>query len=223
MTRSSLATSGQVIRFSSGEPGDLIQAERKSLFYHSMAHTDQALTLFFGPPTPQSRRDIDAICQHMLAIEGRDVGALRRAIRRRWDSDYREKFEAVRNFVVAHYPVPEATKKRPVDSYWQTLTALLASGDVRSLTDGSIVVPGFESTDGRYRHTLVDTLQDAFLDALFPPVFWADGGACSEVAKFLDDATTLVNALVVPLIQRLEPNLLVEDWAWDGERWQPAE
>lgn len=96
------------------------------------------------------------------------------------------------------------------------------TGDGQTLKDGTIIVPDSETVDGRYRHTFVDVLHEAFLDKTFPPLFaWGPGGEATKAAAFLDQATALMNELLVPLIQRMaSPSALqLEVHSWGPEGW----
>jgi hypothetical protein len=194
-----------------------------------MAHTYEALELLFHPLDEIGSRvksQLDAVCQSTQAKEGRDVAGLKRDIRKKWEDEYQEQFKKIRNFMVAHYADPRGASRvrDEVESYWTTYCGMLTKQDAEALSDGSISVENSEGVDGRYRHTFVDTIQERFVDSIFPPRFWATDGQVQEIANFLDKVTDLASELVVPLITRLMPdNVGIEEYRWQlNEDWQKS-
>lgn len=223
------------------EPADIENYESRSLFYHAMAHTFEALTLFFSQDPAigmKKRTNLSAVYESERNKSGKDLNATVRTIRRQWEDVYKDHFKSVRNLMVAHYadPVGSGRSKDDVSRYWQSMSGFLAHcrANAIDVAEGSIVIEdryqGTELVRGRYRNNFVDVLQDAYLDKDFAHAFWgsdpAEHAAAYAVAAFMDETISFFNQILVPLLVRLireQGDLVLQEQQWNekAQRWEP--
>lgn len=179
------------------DPIQLLGAEKRTLFYHAIAHTYEALELLFYPHQeigPDVKKHLEAVCQ---SEKGVNITEIKKNVRKSWDGGYREEFKKIRNLLVAHYARPEAKNE-----YWEILQATIAKTEGNQ-QKGISIITGEEINDKRYRHVFVDMLQDYYISNIFGTPFWGKDGKAQSIAEFIDRVTGLLNYLLVPLILRL--------------------
>ena len=178
-------------------PIQLLEAEKRTLFYHAIAHTYELLELLFYPHQeigPCVKKHLEAVCQSEKWV---NITEIKKNVRKSWDGGYREEFKKIRNLLVAYYARSEAKNE-----YWGILQATIAETEGNQ-QKGISIITGEEINDNRYRHIFVDMLQDYYIGNIFGTPFWGKDGKAQSIAEFLDRVTGLLNYLLVPLILRL--------------------